>query len=893
MDGTMTEQARAGTAGLAEAWFADPEARFKPAAYWFWHSLPTRQEMTRQLADFADKGYGTILIQTRLAFPRSLYMSAAFLDCYAEAVSIMAGFGLVAGLYDDYNWTSGQAGGLTVEGADHLRERHLFWATVEGPKGEITSIEAPIIASMGADIAQWLYEGGIPCFSDWELVTAAVHPAQSIAGADIRDVASHVAITVTESGCKFIADCDIVGGERLTVFLSARCRTSRLPNYLLAQAGARFVEVGLKPYAVALGNLIPETLQFLFFDQPAPGFYKWAEIEGNLANSLLYSPELAQRANIACGRPIHVVLLALLYDLGADTGALRASFYETYTKLLYESFFGPVKSFCRDLGLRLTGHEILPHVGGFNLNGGFSSIDPRVAPAVDFFGLDALRDETAVDANNFVAQLAPKLGDSVAWANGRSRTMVEIYATALRTGRRAAGQWELAPATLRSQSIRLHMAGARQVVMHGLYQTDGYDNDPRLFTNPRFDFAPGLNFEPWWPHHRAMALETSRLSAFLEDIVPATQVAVFYPLQTAWEKGPRHEHAIHFGAWCEHLSALSCGFMILDAKSLSMAEIGEGTFTVNGLSFDALALPGLSSFELEQLQGTILDLQDAGVHVWLSGASRQRGFDTNTQLSHAPTREAVRDFTALLPRPGFEVTAKGSVASAIGTDADGWTRMVLFNDGADISRAGINGISELEFELWDAKCGTRTAPAFASLLDISLDPEQLVCLRLRAAASGPSQPVAIPDAAASPYRFETLNEGWTFETSETEGPRPIRVDAGWQLQGHASLSGAGIYSRRIEIGETAQVVLDLPGVSVAATAYLDGRFAGACHHPPFRFDLGVPSIGIHHVVLEITNTAANRYYAGTPYAGTTWPDESGLTQPPSLLFFPQTFRRDD
>ncbi|PZM14516.1 carbohydrate-binding protein [Rhizobium tubonense] len=882
----MKGEARVERTVPADGWFANPCARFRPAAYWFWHSLPSTEEMTTQLADFAEKGYGTILIQTRLAFPRSLYMSPAFLKRYAEAVSIMAELGLVAGLYDDYNWASGQAAGLTVENADRLRERHLFWATSDSRTGAITSVVAPIIAAMGPDIADWLYEGGEARFGNWEIVAATLHPDGTTSPDNICDVTSLVTIAGVENGCEFSAACEVEDGYRLTVFLSATCLTSRLPNYLLPEVGARFVEVGLEPYASALGQLIPETLQFLFFDQPAPGFYKWAEIEGNLANSLLHSPDLMQKAEVASDCPISIVLLSLLYDVGPDTGVLRTKFYETYINLIYQSFFRPIKVFCSNHDLRLTGHEILPHVGSFDLNAGFTSIDPRVAPAVDFFGLDALRDETAVDANNFFAQLSPKLGDSVARANGRSRTMVEIYATALRTERRAAGQWELTPATLRSQSVRLHMAGARQVVMHGLYQTDGFDNDSRLFSNPRFDFAPGLNFEPWWRHHQHMSLETSRLSAFLEDFVPQTTVAVLYPLGTAWEKGPRHEHARHFGAWCGNLSALSCGHMIVDAKSLSKAELGCGTFTVNGLTFAALVMPALSSLELGELTETLGALRAAGVKVWLSREPGSNDVVENVEIVlGAPSPETVRDLVASLPRPQFAVTSDGTVANVIGTDADGWTRVVLFNDGGAVSNAKVAGISKLEFEIWDAAGATRTTAATASSLSITLDPQQFVCLRVRADTTKPSQPVSIPASLPLPHRVDILKDDWTLQISETGRPEPIQVNAGWHSQGFPSFSGTGSYITQINVREAARVILDLPGVSVAVTAYLDGRLVGACHHSPFRIDFGVLSTGAHQLLLDVSNTAANRYYAGTPYAGATWPDESGLTQPPRLLFF--------
>ncbi|SCB42747.1 hypothetical protein GA0061101_11634 [Rhizobium lusitanum] len=878
------------TEQTAPDWFAAPQSRFRPAAYWFWHSLPSPDEMRAQLTDFRDKGYGTILIQARLALPRSVYLSPAFLQAYAQAVAIMGDLGLTAGLYDDYNWTSGQAGGRTVEGADHLRERHLFWAAEETPTGEIDGIEAPFAAALGPDIADWLYDGGVPRFGDWQRVAALLHPVDAPSPDLILDVSDRVRIVGTDEGCRFSYDGQIPKGWRLTVFASARCLTSRLINYLLPEAGQRFVDVGLQPYADALGRLMPKPLEFLFFDQPGPGFYRWRQQTGNLGNSPLYAPLLEAAVETASGTAFGTVLLSLVTDLGPSTARLRCLFYGTYTRLMYDGFFQPLKAFARRHGLSLTGHEILPHVGSFALNGGFSSIDPRVTPAVDFFGLDALRDETAVDANNFAAQLAPKLGDSVARAHGRSRTIVELYTTATRTERRGAGQWELTPATLRAQSIRLHLLGARQVLMHALYQTDGDDDDDRLFVNPRFDFAPGLNFEPWWPHHATIADETARLSAFLEDTAPLAPIALFYPLHTAWAEGPRHAHARHFGRWCEALAENGCDYMVIDEKSLIDAEIRDGRLHVNGLRFAALALPAVRILGSVRTTRILGEFVAAGGELWTSGDAPEGACDGSLSISstaHLDTEPDAQMITQLLnrlPAQGPTISFSGKIGRHIASDREDFLRVVLFNEGNDADDLLISLGAGMEYEIWDAVKGTHTPIATATSLSITLEPQQLVCLRLREspAASGAIAPLF---KQPNPSRAVALDRGWTFRTSEGGDALAINVDEGWQVQGFANFSGIGLYRLTFDLDAAADIILDLPSVATAVTVRIDGRDAGMRCFPPFRIALGCLSAGPHDLELAVSNTAANRYYAGTPYAGSVWPDESGLTAAPRLLFY--------
>lgn len=867
----------------ASASFLAPPASHRMAAYWFWSSLPSDAEIESQLRDFADKGFGTILIQARLSLPRSLYLSDAFLERYHRAVEEMERLGLVAGLYDDYNWTSGQAGGRTVEGAPHLRERHLFWATVETPEGEIDGIEAPFATGMGGDIAGWIYDGGRPVFDEWELVAALVHPTSPSDPADLRDVGGQIRLAPKEGSCGFVFDGTLTEHEKLTVFLAARCKTSRLINYLLPEAGNRFVDIGLEPFAQTLGRHMGKTLAFLFYDQPAPQFYRWRQRSGALGNSPLYAPLLKTAVEAAGDTPFATVLFALVHDLGAATASLRLRFYETYARLMAEGFFLPVRDFCRRHGLRFTGHEILPHIGSFALNGGFSSIDPRVAPAVDFFGIDALRDETAIDVNNFDAQLSPKLGDSVARAHGRSRTMAEIYTTATRTERRGAGQWELTPAILRAQAIRLHMAGVRQIILHALNQSDGTDDDTLLFVNPRFDFAPGFNFEPWWSHHGDLAAETARLSAFIEDAVPETPVAIFYPLATAYAEGPRHAHAAHFGAWCEGLSALSIGHMILDEDSLSTAAVSNGRLEANGLVFHALVLPAATHIRDPQVLATITAFAASGGAIWISGPAPAACSDellaVSSRWAQPPECETLRDLVAGLQMRAPAIEAGDAILRFVGRDQNGAWRIVLFNESAAEADAHI--AVDGDYEIWETATGVVLPRRQAGRLTLRLAAHDLLCLSV---ASRPGD-FADVDLIAMDDILEVLSlgDGWSFRIEASGSAVPISVDMGWQAQGFPAFSGTGEYECRFVLPQAGITRLDLPGVSVAVEADIDGRRCGARARPPFRLDLGLLSAGEHVLRLRVSNTAANRYYAGTPFAGEPWPDESGLTAPPQLI----------
>jgi len=875
--------------------FQSPTAAFRPSAYWFWHSIPTEAVCRSQLADFKARGIGTILIQARLALPREAYLTKAYLEAYRICAQIAAGLRLKLGIYDDYNWISGHAGGRTVSGRDDLRERHLFWSSSASPQGAISGIHPPFVQAMGPDILAWQYDGGAVAWCEWTVEAALLHPFAGIeAPDDIADVTAQVTITDSDAlSCAYHFQGRVEPGQMLTVFISARSSTSRLINYLLPEAAERFIAVGLDPLVHVLDGLLPNPVGFVFYDQPAAGFYRWDQMSGHLGNSLLFAPALRQ--TLAGARaPFSKVLLALVCDIGSETLRLRAQFFATYSALMNEAFFGTLRRWSEATGIALTGHEILPHVASWSLNGGFTSIDPRVAPAVDFFGIDAYRHETAVDSNNFKVQLAPKLGDSVARSNGRSRCAVETYASAERTPLRAAGQWELTLETARAQAIRLHCLGMRQFIWHGVYQTDGHDGDPTPFVNPRFDFAPGINFEPWWPYHDLFAEETARISAFIEPAKPRTPVAILYPLHTAFAQGPRHSHATHIGAWCEQLLAQACDFMLLSEADLARATISDGKLSASGLVFDAVVLPSVTVLATAETVRVLEAFKTSGGTVWSSGDRLSLACDFDAPLMpvavsvHLEAHPEAADIAALLSSlpsagPQIAVSTGGRPWQWVGYEADGWWRIVLFNDGPDDLSVDIAYGAGFDCEEWSPADGAIHAITTVDRLLVVLEPQAVACLRVRHASgtvtgSGTLGSMPAPDTG----RAITLSDGWRFSPGLDAASTPISVERGWEQQGFAGFSGIGIYRVTVTIGSDADWLLELPDVDTAVTVLLDGRSLGRRAFRPYRFALGRLSRGTYALELQIANTAANRYYRNTPYRGDA-PDRSGLAAAPKLI----------
>ena len=870
-------------------WFESPEARFRTAAFWFWHRIPTAGEIAAQLADMKAKGLGCVMIQARPALDRAAYLSPAYLAAYRLACRTAKRLGLAVAIYDEYGWMCGHGGGRTVDGADHLRERHLFWAS--GPPGQtlsISGIRSPFLDFLGDLGRNWIYEGAAPVWGEWRAVAALAHPPGITDTADIRVLGREIELHAQgNDGCRIalVPPEGLPADWLVTVFVSARCLTSRLVNYLLPESAERFAETVYAPLLEAAEG----AADGFFFDHPYAGFYEWNELEGGdhagaLGNSLLSDGELAGPAEA-------LSLLSLVRDVGPAGAGLRAGFLDAYARRLHEAFFGTLRRWTASRGLGFTGHELLPHVGGWSLHGGLTGMDPRVMPGADPFGVDAYRTETSVDAADFAPQLAAKLGDSVARAHGRRRCTVEQYATGREAGRPTlAGQWDLTPRRFRAQAIRHLLLGARRILLHAVHVSDGFAGGELSLANPRWDFPPAYNLQPWWEDGPALFTELARLSAFLEEGEALRPVALLYPRETIRVEGASHICGEAFGLWAEALARAGLGFDILDEAMLG-ASLGEGG------AYSTLVLPGVTSLADSASLEAIRDFARRGGRVLASEPPLTRWGEAGEDASIASalgdrvpsTAAAVAQAVAALPRPVPDLSLSGEGASwtSLARRGGDW-RLAAFNDtdqprdltlvwpepGAEIVR-------------WCARTGALTQPRAlaptANGFTLPLQAGELLCLTIGAASPfPPPSPAPARPEDATVREAITLSHGWTLQIGAAP-PVPIRVDLGWEEQGFAAFSGTGFYRATLTLPPRTEGRwhLEIAGFRDVAELWADGACLGKSFGPLARFPLPARAGAPLDVELRLRNTAANRMYPSSPLSAERFP--SGLLHPPRLV----------
>ena len=757
-------------------------------------------------------------------------------------------------------------------------------------------------------------------WTDWDVVAAVAYPADSVGSlADVHDISERASVvSASESGC--VVEVEVPAGlpeVQVTAFVSARSSTSRVPNYLMAEAARRFIEAGYEPFRQSFGDHFGTTVKYVFFDQPHASFHDWPQRHGNLRSSIPYAPELDSAFTASTGRSMAHGLTALLIDVGAETASIRCDFYQCFTELVCTAFLETLRAWCGDHGIALSGHEVLGHVGSWHPTRAFSTWDLRVNFGLDSFGLDSYRGITGVDAQDCVPQLSAKMGDSVARSNGRSGCIVEQYmGRGSGTGESWAGHWGLTLSELRAQAVRLHISGARQFLFHGFYQTDGWDGDFRLFRNPRFDFPPGINYEPWWPFHRTFADEMGRLSTFIDGAAPACDVAILYPLRTCWAEGPAHSYGDHIEFWSRTLAEAGFGYHFVDERDLAAAVISNGQLLIGSREYAALVLPSVTTLATAETVSVIAAFAGSGGLVVSSGdhpenlqhgdpASLQAAWSAAVRttpsihlLTGVPDADqALHLLAPLLRRHPHAATSNDAPPSQLwqwaGTDADGSWRLVIFNDSdspadADISVPATLALCQ-EVVLADGSVGAWQAGLDGPVKRLSLKPMELVALRFRALAGQADQASASPsDTAAEPNRSSgtpvSLATGWTLKIPGlSDTPVPVGVDRGWEQQGFSSYSGIGYYACQFDRPGDGAWQLRIPSVRTAVEVRLNGELIGRRAWAPYVFDLPEPLLRQARNILEIAvfSAAGNKYYGGSPFQDQ--PEPSGLTAPPVLV----------
>ena len=339
--------------------FADPGPEFRPAPFWSWNSIMDEGEVRRQVADFAEHGFGGAFAHARQGLVTA-YLSEDFFRAWAAALDESKKHGAFLYMYDENCWPSGFAGGLTVETG-----------------GE----------EMIGDIAKTRFvDAGDPQFGG-ELIFAARCEEDFVLGENLTDVpleewgdrAKRVMVIYRlrpySGGCGGFSYVDLTNRKTTDTFLKVT------------------YEEYYKRFGADFGGAIPA----VFSDE--------ANIHSEGLNTVPYNPHVIAKYREISGFELKDCIPAVFRNVTFEDGVcrlpapaekLRHDYYLTLHTLWIENFVRPVADWCDKHRIAWTGHDIehqWPQAhGGRILPSEQHTYEYRQWPGLDLLLCDHLRD---------------------------------------------------------------------------------------------------------------------------------------------------------------------------------------------------------------------------------------------------------------------------------------------------------------------------------------------------------------------------------------------------------------------------------------------------------------------------------------------------------------------
>ncbi|MEX2168559.1 MAG: hypothetical protein WD851_04575 [Pirellulales bacterium] len=270
-----------------------------------------------------------------------------------------------------------------------------------------------------------------------------------------------------------------------------------------------FLQRAYEPLQTRLGDSFGRATPTIFTDEPALTYlYTWPE------GGLHWSDRLPPRFFDATGIELTEVLGALFNDQ-PDSAPVRIHFYRILAELFTESFMRQISDWCRQHGIRWTGHFMYEHSLPLHFSwsaNGHSSYRYFDWPGVDHLGRQVGEVVTALGCRSSVHQFA------------KERMMTELYGASGQHLSFADRKW------IGEQQIVL---GANHLVPHLMSTT--------IRGARKRDYPPTLSpHQPWWPLNHVVEDHVARLCELLSRGHAQTDLLIIHPQESAYalSRGP-------------------------------------------------------------------------------------------------------------------------------------------------------------------------------------------------------------------------------------------------------------------------------------------------------------------------------------------------------------------
>jgi hypothetical protein len=541
-------------------------------------------------------------------------------------------------------------------------------------------------------------------------------------------------------------------------------------------------------------------------------------------------------------------LSKLFETSGEEALRFRADYWDVWTRLYRDNFFGLQADWCAREGL-----ESLTHLCGednmaelVNLNGDFFRCFRKVqVPGVDAIWRQVWYGKTA----DF-----PKLASSAAHQFGRPRAFSEVFAVYGRGISLEQAKWVMDHHLVRGVNL-LQM-------MEYLSSTETY----RTYFHP-----PGWQISPQWYTFTHLANYMNRLSYVLSVGRPAASIAIYYPTTSGWMRDFKpNEAALRIA---RELLESQRDFDFLDDDTLAtLVKVDRGALVnLSGQRYHTVIVPAVAVITEDALE-RLREFAGSGGKVVFEGRAPERiAGKTYLHAKAGPPSyswSSAGGYKAHIPKP--DVAVEGSAASELKylhrRLNDGETYF-LFNEGSNRLDLTLRMEGRGTPETWDASTGRRTTATGWTRdgdgvrVPLSFEPFETKLIVLTPGAGAPAVPRLRPSGNAI-----AIDGTWNIQIGGRVSHGALKP---WAEYGLPSYVGGSRYRINFNLPDAwyekrERIWLDLGKLNYSARVQINGDSAGTRAWGPFRFAAGkLLRRGENELEVEVFNTPAPEL-AGDP-----------------------------
>lgn len=549
--------------------FSTPPASCTQIPFWFLNGPVDGKEYARQIEAMQSKGVKQAMPHPRFGMDRRDYLTPRYWAAMKELLDRAAEIGFTIHLYDEFNWSSGPAGGkVTAELKNCALAVGMRSKRVDGPAT--------------ARIDGW--EEG---FYGWgrreDYLSIVLMPVSQEDGMSFEK-SLRPPVPSTDIA---VVDVDVPAGtwEVMAFYTIRTVHPSPLKmdnggivDYLSPGPTSEFIRLTHEEYAKRFGKYFGNVIESIFYDESAPyaaGPFTWSET---------FAEDFARLK----GYDIIPLLPLLFHTLGETAEKVRCDYWEVVSTLFTDNFIGLLADWSAEHGIALTGHT---HEEPERW---MLAADPyRTLRRQHWPGFDSLY--------GYRKYSEFKLAASVPHVTGGKVLLCEALG--------CMDGWSASPRNMKRIYNQLAVVGVTHMVPHAFFQT---------VDNPKVECPPSyFEHNLYWNYYEVIAGMTARQCWMNRQGVHVAEVAVLYPIVSWWGDSaggrgndrpwgitnrPVKADMLSFEEIIDGLMADQLDLDVLDSRALQDASVGDGSLDIAEESYKVLVVPPMNTVRLADVR---------------------------------------------------------------------------------------------------------------------------------------------------------------------------------------------------------------------------------------------------------------------------------------------------